>query len=84
MTRNRLRASCWWTSACTVIGAASRQKLAAVTGFGADHAVDYTIPGWPDRVRELTGGRGASLVLDAVGGETAASDRAAKNKNELP
>jgi NADPH2:quinone reductase len=65
------------SAGATVIGAASRQKLAAVTGFGADHAVDYTIPGWPDRVRELTGGRGASLVLDAVGGETAASAFAA-------
>jgi NADPH2:quinone reductase len=57
----------------TVIGAASRPKLAAVTGFGADHAVDYTTDDWPGRVRELTGGRGADLVLDAVGGATAAA-----------
>jgi NADPH2:quinone reductase len=55
----------------TVIGAAGRPKLSAVTGFGADHAVDYTTDDWPDRVRELTGGRGADLVLDAVGGATA-------------
>jgi NADPH2:quinone reductase len=60
-----------------VIGAASRGKLAAVTGFGADHAVDYGVPTWPDQVRELTGGHGATLVLDAVGGETAASAFAA-------
>jgi NADPH:quinone reductase len=52
----------------TVIGAAGRPKLSAVTGFGADHAVDYSTDDWPDRVRELTGGRGADLVLDAVGG----------------
>jgi NADPH2:quinone reductase len=57
----------------TVIGAAGRPKMAAVTGFGADHAVDYTTDDWPDRVRELTGGRGADLVLDAVGGATAAA-----------
>ena len=61
----------------TVIGAASRAKLAAVTGFGADHAVDYGAVGWPDQVRELTGGQGATLVLDAVGGETAAAALAA-------
>lgn len=61
------------SAGATVIGAASREKLAAVTEFGADHAVDYEAPGWPDQVRELTGGRGATLVLDAVGGETAAS-----------
>jgi NADPH:quinone reductase len=60
-----------------VIGAASRDKLPAVADFGADHQVDYTLPGWPDRVRALTGGRGATLVLDAVGGETAASALAA-------
>jgi NADPH:quinone reductase len=57
----------------TVIGAASPRKLAAVTGFGADHAVDYTADGWPDQVRELTAGRGVDLVLDAVGGAIAAS-----------
>lgn len=44
-----------------------------MTEFGADHAVDYGAAGWPDRVRELTGGPGATLVLDAVGGETAAA-----------
>ena len=61
----------------TVIGAASREKLTAVTSFGADHAIDYGAPGWPDQVREATGGRGADLVLDAVGGQTAAHALAA-------
>jgi NADPH2:quinone reductase len=54
----------------TVIGAASRDKLTAVTEFGADHVVDYGDAGWPDEVRRLTGGRGIDLALDAVGGET--------------
>jgi NADPH2:quinone reductase len=54
-----------------VMGAASREKLTAVTEFGADHAIDYGAVGWPDQVRELTAGRGATLVLDAVGGQTA-------------
>jgi NADPH2:quinone reductase len=59
------------SAGATVIGAASREKLTAVTEFGADHAIDYGAAGWPDQVRELTGGRGADLVLDAVGGQTA-------------
>ena len=68
-----------WAKAAgaSVIGAASRVKLDAVTDFGADHAVDYGAADWADRVRELTGGRGATLVLDAVGGEVAASAFAA-------
>lgn len=65
------------SAGATVIGAASREKLAAVAGFGADHAVDYGAAGWPDQVRELTDGQGATLVLDAVGGETAAAAFAA-------
>ncbi|GAA0360432.1 zinc-binding dehydrogenase [Microbispora corallina] len=60
-----------------VLGAAGREKLSAVAEFGADHAIDYTAADWPDQVRELTGGRGADLVLDAVGGETAARALAA-------
>ena len=65
------------SAGATVIGAASRGKLSAVTEFGADHAVDYEAAGWADQVRELTGGRGVTLVLDAVGGATAASAFAA-------
>jgi NADPH2:quinone reductase len=60
----------------TVIGVASPEKSAAVKEFGADHALDYG-DGWPDRVRELTGGRGVTLALDAVGGEIGASAVAA-------
>lgn len=64
-----------WAKAAgaTVIGAASRAKLDAVAEFGADHAVDYGADGWADQVRELTGGQGATVVLDAVGGDVAES-----------
>jgi NADPH2:quinone reductase len=65
------------SAGATVIGAASGQKLTAVTEFGADHAIDYSAADWPDRVREVTAGRGADLVLDAVGGQTAAAALAA-------
>lgn len=65
------------SAGAVVIGAASREKLSAVAEFGADHAVGYETAGWADRVRELTGGRGATLALDAVGGEVAAAACAA-------
>jgi NADPH:quinone reductase len=70
------------SAGATVIGAASGEKLAAVTEFGADHALDYAAADWADQVREWTGGRGASLVLDAVGGETAVSALAATADGE--
>ncbi|HYX86765.1 MAG TPA: zinc-binding dehydrogenase [Gaiellales bacterium] len=40
-----------------------RRALAA----GVEHAIDYTDPGWPAEVRELTAGRGVDLVVDHVG-----------------
>ncbi|MDQ3376725.1 MAG: NADPH:quinone oxidoreductase family protein [Actinomycetota bacterium] len=53
----------------TVIGAAgSPEKREAVLALGADHAVDYTQEDWPDRVLELTGGRGVDVVLEMAGG----------------
>lgn len=56
--------------ASTVIATAStaaKQKLAAE--LGADVVVDYTMPGWAQEVLSSTGGRGADVILDAVGGE---------------
>jgi NADPH:quinone reductase len=53
----------------TVVGAAGADKTDAVRDFGADHVLDYTLPDWPERLRELTDGHGADLVLDAVGGD---------------
>ncbi|SEG77134.1 NADPH2:quinone reductase [Actinacidiphila yanglinensis] len=47
------------------------RKAAAARDFGADVVVDYTGADWPERVREALGGRGADIVLDAVGGEVA-------------
>ncbi|MFI7447214.1 zinc-binding dehydrogenase [Nonomuraea sp. NPDC049714] len=51
----------------TVVGAAGGPaKVARVAGQGADLAVDYTEPGWADRVREAAGA--VSVVFDGVGG----------------
>jgi NADPH2:quinone reductase len=56
-----------------VIAAASTaQKRVVAQALGADDAVDYTAPDWPDAVRELTGGRGVDVVLEMVGGDTLA------------
>jgi len=52
-----------------IIGAASSpEKRQAALDCGADHAVDYTQAGWAEQVREMTGGRGADVVLETIGG----------------
>ncbi|NIH83506.1 zinc-binding dehydrogenase [Amycolatopsis granulosa] len=52
-----------------VIGAArGAWKAEPVMGLGAAAVVDYSRPGWLDRVRAVTGGRGLDLVFDGVGG----------------
>ncbi len=55
----------------TVIGAASTPaRRDAALAAGADHVVDYTGPGWSGRVRDLTGGTGADLVVQMGGDAT--------------
>ncbi|GGN98918.1 oxidoreductase [Actinoplanes lobatus] len=52
----------------TVIGTArSAHKLDFVHSVGADVAIDYAQPDWPDQVRAAAPG-GVDVVLDAVGG----------------
>jgi len=56
----------------TVIGlAGGPEKVARVARNGADLAVDYTDPGWPEQVRGFLGGANATVVLDGVGGDAA-------------
>ncbi|MFD3688658.1 zinc-binding dehydrogenase [Nocardiopsis sp. NPDC058631] len=53
-----------------VVGAAhGPEKLAFARGLGAEATVDYSVPGWVERVREATGGRGVDVVLDGSGGD---------------
>lgn len=52
-----------------VIAAASGEKRRALAlSLGADHAVDYTAPGWQEEVRKHSGGRGADIIYETVGG----------------
>src|ERR1700719_371813 len=53
-----------------VIGVAgSEKKTRAILGLSAQHAIDYRSEDVVARVRELTGGRGADLILDPIGGK---------------
>jgi NADPH:quinone reductase len=49
--------------------AGSGEKLAFARACGADEVIDYTAPDWPERVKALTGGRGADVIYEPVGGE---------------
>ncbi|MCX5558682.1 zinc-binding dehydrogenase [Streptomyces sp. NBC_00038] len=56
----------------TVIGlAGGPEKVARVEKNGADLAVDYKDPDWPEKVRAFLGARKATVVFDGVGGDTA-------------
>lgn len=53
-----------------VITSSSDEKLRRARALGADETINYrAVPDWPAAVRELTGGLGADLVIDAVGGQ---------------
>ena len=54
----------------TVIGTArGADKLQVVKEAGADHVFDYTTDDIRDTVLELTGGRGADVIYDPIGGD---------------
>jgi NADPH:quinone reductase-like Zn-dependent oxidoreductase len=52
----------------TVFGTASAAKHAVIREEGCHHPVDYRTRDYEAEVRQLTGGRGVDLVLDALGG----------------
>jgi NADPH:quinone reductase len=52
-----------------IAGARGRPKLDLARSLGAEVAVDYSKPGWPERVRAATGGSRPAVVFDGVGGE---------------
>ena len=56
----------------TVVGlAGGPEKTARVEANGADLAVDYKDPAWPDKVRAHLGGDKVTVVFDGVGGSVA-------------
>ncbi len=54
----------------TVIGTGgSDAKLQMALDHGADHVINYSDGPFKDKVKELTGGKGADVIYDAVGGD---------------
>ncbi len=54
--------------ATVIATASSEEKLVVCQQMGADHVINYT-EGFRDQVRDLTGGRGADVIYDPVGGD---------------
>jgi NADPH2:quinone reductase len=55
--------------ATVIATASSDEKLAVARARGADHLVRYDREPFRDAVKRITGGRGADVVFDPVGGE---------------
>jgi len=56
------------SGATVILASSSDEKLARGRALGADHLVNYAAtPAWDDAVLEITGGRGADLVVETVG-----------------
>ncbi len=52
-----------------IAAASSPEKLALAREHGADETIDYVREDLKARVKELTGGRGADVIYDPVGGD---------------
>jgi NADPH2:quinone reductase len=50
--------------------ASSDEKLDRLKPLGLDHGINYRTTDFVAATRELTGGRGADLVVDSIGGRT--------------
>lgn len=56
-----------------ILTTSSEEKAGMVRErFGVDATVDYRDEHWPERVRQITGGHGADVIVETAGGETAA------------
>src|SRR4051795_6087023 len=49
--------------------ASSDEKLERLKGLGLDHGINYATDNFVERTRELTGDRGADVVIDSIGGQ---------------
>jgi NADPH2:quinone reductase len=50
--------------------ASSNSRLDRLTELGLDHGINYASVDFVDEVRRLTGGRGADVIVDSIGGST--------------
>ena len=64
---------CQWAKhlGATVIGTVgSDDKIAVAKAHGCDHVINYRKEKFPERVKEITGGKGVPVVYDGVGKDT--------------
>jgi NADPH:quinone reductase len=52
-----------------IAAASSPERLATAAGLGAEAGIDYTREDLKTRIKDLTGGAGADVVVDPVGGD---------------
>ncbi|WP_263143899.1 NADPH:quinone oxidoreductase family protein [Pseudomonas sp. RIT-PI-AD] len=52
-----------------IAAASSAEKLAVAKAAGADELIDYSTDSLKDEVKRLTGGQGADVIYDPVGGD---------------
>jgi len=65
--------ACQWLKqlGATVIGTVgSDEKAEIAKAHGCDHTIVYTRENFPDRVREITDGKGVPVVYDSIGKDT--------------
>jgi len=49
--------------------AGGKEKVEIALRHGADHGIDYSSEDFKDKVKALTGGKGADVIYDPVGGD---------------
>jgi NADPH2:quinone reductase len=60
-----------WGAGKIIATAGGKAKLDVCLAQGADYAFDYSDESWVDHVKEATGGKGADIIIDMVGGRVA-------------
>jgi NADPH:quinone reductase-like Zn-dependent oxidoreductase len=72
--------------ATVIVTSGSDEKLARARALGADHGINYrSVPEWGDAVKDLTGGRGADVVVEIGGTATLPqSFRAVRRGGHIP
>jgi NADPH:quinone reductase-like Zn-dependent oxidoreductase len=56
-----------WAGATVFATAGSADKLQRAVDEGAATAIDYSVPGWHERVLDASAGRGTDLIVDHTG-----------------
>jgi NADPH:quinone reductase len=55
--------------ATVIATASSDHKLQRLTALGLDHGINYAADSFTERISQLTGSRGADIVIDPIGGQ---------------